>query len=198
MLRAGGVARERVRILSCDAASTSAQAVRSVADVQLVGGGGTDMRVGIDAGNAARPAPHVVIVLTDGDTPWPDRPSRAHLVCAVIGNDARTVSDPGMGVTCADPGRCVVNAVSGDLLRYAQQVLTGTGHAPDQVGERGRRYRRGCGGAGLACGVGSALRIRWSWRANRRRTCRERGMVRSGSASLCRRNGASRCSARTH
>ena len=38
-----------------------------------------------------------------------------------------------MGVECADPGRCVVNAVSGDLLRYAQQVLTGTGHAPDQV-----------------------------------------------------------------
>ena len=26
-----------------------------------------------------------------------------------------------------------MNAVSGDLLRYAQQVLTGTGHAPDQV-----------------------------------------------------------------
>jgi predicted metal-dependent peptidase len=94
VLRAGGVARERVRILSCDAASTSAQAVRSVADVQLVGGGGTDMRVGIDAANAARPAPHVVIVLTDGDTPWPDRPSRAHLVCAVIGNDAALSRTP--------------------------------------------------------------------------------------------------------
>jgi len=38
-----------------------------------------------------------------------------------------------MGVECADPGRCVVNSVSGDLLRYAQQVLTGTSHAPDQV-----------------------------------------------------------------
>ena len=94
VLRAGGVARERVRILSCDAASTSAQAVRSVADVVLVGGGGTDMRVGIDAANAARPAPHVVIVLTDGDTPWPDRPSRAHLVCAVIGNDTALARTP--------------------------------------------------------------------------------------------------------
>lgn len=51
VLRAGGVAQERVRILSCDAKSTSAQAVRSVADVVLVGGGGTDMRVGIDAGH---------------------------------------------------------------------------------------------------------------------------------------------------
>ncbi|MCZ4618339.1 hypothetical protein [Rhodococcus qingshengii] len=26
-----------------------------------------------------------------------------------------------------------MNAVSGDLLRYAQQVLTGTGHEPAQV-----------------------------------------------------------------
>lgn len=89
VLRTSGVARERVRLLSCDAASSSAQPVRSVADVELVGGGGTDMRVGIDAANDARPVPHVVIVLTDGDTPWPERPSRAHLVCAVIGGGDR-------------------------------------------------------------------------------------------------------------
>ena len=43
------------------------------------------MRVGIAAANAARPAPHVVVVLTDGDTPWPERPTRSHLVCAIIG-----------------------------------------------------------------------------------------------------------------
>ena len=42
------------------------------------------MRVGIAAAEAARPAPHVVIVLTDGDTPWPDAPTRAALVCGVI------------------------------------------------------------------------------------------------------------------
>ena len=85
VLKAGGIARDRVRILACDAKSTTAQHVRSVADVTLVGGGGTDMRVGIAAANAARPAPHVVVVLTDGDTPWPDRPTRSHLVCAIIG-----------------------------------------------------------------------------------------------------------------
>ena len=94
MLRAGGVARERVRILSCDAASTSAQAVRSVADVQLVGGGGTDMRVGIDAGNAARPAPHVVIVLTDGGYAVAGSAVAGALVCAVIGNDAALSRTP--------------------------------------------------------------------------------------------------------
>ena len=86
VLRSSGVAREHVRLLSCDAAATTAQRVRSAASVTLTGGGGTDMRVGIEAAEAASPAPHVIVVLTDGDTPWPDVPTRARLVCAVIRN----------------------------------------------------------------------------------------------------------------
>ena len=63
-----------------------------------------------------------------------------------------------MGVECADPSRCVVNAVSGDLLRYAQQVLTGTGHEPAQV-------------ASVVAGTGEdaaarALRAGWECAAN--------------------------------
>lgn len=51
-----------------------------------------------------------------------------------------------------------MNAVSGDLLRYAQQVLTGTGHAPDQV-------------ASVVAGTGEdaaarALRAGWECAAN--------------------------------
>lgn len=88
VLRAGGVAREHIRLLSCDAAATTAQRVRSAATVRLVGGGGTDMRVGITAAESARPAPHVIVVLTDGDTPWPTEPTRARLVCGII--SART------------------------------------------------------------------------------------------------------------
>jgi len=86
VLRSSGVAREHVRLLSCDAAATTAQRVRSATSVRLSGGGGTDMRIGIAAAEAATPAPHVVIVLTDGDTPWPEAPTRARLVCAVISN----------------------------------------------------------------------------------------------------------------
>ncbi|WP_043651031.1 DUF2201 family putative metallopeptidase [Cellulosimicrobium cellulans] len=86
VLRTTGVAREHLRLLSVDAAATTPQRVRSVSAVRLTGGGGTDMRVGIDAAEAATPAPHVVVVLTDGDTPWPDQPTRARLVCAVISN----------------------------------------------------------------------------------------------------------------
>ena len=84
VLRSCGVARELVRLVSCDAAASTVQRVRSAESVRLVGGGGTDMRVGIAAAEAARPAPHVVVVLTDGDTPWPDAPTRAALVCGVI------------------------------------------------------------------------------------------------------------------
>jgi predicted metal-dependent peptidase len=84
VLRAAGVARDRVCVLACDAAASAPRRVRSVADVRLTGGGGTDMRVGIAAASAARPRPDVIVVLTDGYTPWPDVPTRARLVCGII------------------------------------------------------------------------------------------------------------------
>ncbi|GAB2472069.1 DUF2201 family putative metallopeptidase [Xylanimonas ulmi] len=68
VLHASGVAREHLRLLSVDAAATKPQRIRSVASINLTGGGGTDMRVGIAAAEAATRAPHVVIVLTDGLT----------------------------------------------------------------------------------------------------------------------------------
>lgn len=55
----------RVRVLCCDAASSTPREVRSISDVTLTGGGGTDMRVGIDAALAARPASDVIVVFTD-------------------------------------------------------------------------------------------------------------------------------------
>lgn len=98
VLRSSGVAREQVRLLSCDAAAASARRVRSVSDVRLTGGGGTDMRIGIAAAEDASPAPHVVIVLTDGYTPWPDNPTRSRLICAVI-NDHEPANTPSWSAT---------------------------------------------------------------------------------------------------
>lgn len=94
VLRSSVVARERVRLYSCDAATTSAQRVRSATSVRLSGGGGTDMRVGIATAEADRPQPHVIIVLTDGDTPWPDTPTSARLVCGVIRTHPPTGTPP--------------------------------------------------------------------------------------------------------
>lgn len=46
------------------------------------------MRVGIEAALALPERPGVVIVLTDGFTPWPEAPSSAKLVAALIGADS--------------------------------------------------------------------------------------------------------------
>lgn len=85
VLRSSGIARDQVRLVSCDAQSGTVSRVRDATAVQLTGGGGTDMRVGIATAVAQRPTPHVVVVLTDGYTPWPDTPGPARLVCGIIG-----------------------------------------------------------------------------------------------------------------
>jgi len=88
VITAAGVGTQRLMVLACDASVGATTRVRQVEDVQLVGGGGTDMRVGIAAAEAGHPRPDVVVVFTDGYTPWPDRPTRARLVIAIIGGQA--------------------------------------------------------------------------------------------------------------
>ncbi len=66
--------RSRLQLIACDAAAAHARTVVSVADLALVGGGGTDMGVGIEAAAGLRPRMDFVVVFTDGDTPWPSEP----------------------------------------------------------------------------------------------------------------------------
>jgi predicted metal-dependent peptidase len=88
LLRSLGMARQ-VRVLACDTAVGAARRVTSARQVELVGGGGTDMGAGIDAAAALRPRPAVTVVLTDGFTPWPDRPPRGiRVVVALLGDEA--------------------------------------------------------------------------------------------------------------
>jgi len=54
----------------------------------LYGGGGTDMRVGIATALQASPRPQVVIVITDGYTPWDETPPVGARVIAVLTTDA--------------------------------------------------------------------------------------------------------------
>ncbi|MEU9404451.1 VWA-like domain-containing protein [Streptomyces sp. NPDC048281] len=71
MARAVGGRRDLVSVLSCDAAARTVQPLCRAEGIALVGGGGTDLRAGFARALRARPAPDVVVALTDGQTPWP-------------------------------------------------------------------------------------------------------------------------------
>ncbi|MEV1053797.1 VWA-like domain-containing protein [Streptomyces sp. NPDC049887] len=89
VLREVGVRGDRVTVLACDADVHTVSRVASADQVELAGGGGTDMRVGIGAALARPGRPDFVVVLTDGHTPWPDaEPSSCRVVAALIGSAA--------------------------------------------------------------------------------------------------------------
>lgn len=75
--------REGVTVLSVDSAVNTAKKVFTPRQVQLAGGGGTDMGKGIETAAKLRPTPQVCIVITDGETPWPATPPRGMKVIVV-------------------------------------------------------------------------------------------------------------------
>ena len=86
ILRGAGLDRDRVHVLSCDAQVHTVQRVSSARQVELLGGGGTNMGAGIHSALALRPPPSLIVVLTDGYTPWPPRaPKRARVVVGLVG-----------------------------------------------------------------------------------------------------------------
>ncbi|MFF4947981.1 VWA-like domain-containing protein [Streptomyces chattanoogensis] len=88
VLREVGVRGNRVTVLACDADVHAVSRVTATEQITLGGGGGTDMRVGIASALAARDRPNIVVVLTDGYTPWPDEVPSCRLVAALIGPGA--------------------------------------------------------------------------------------------------------------
>jgi predicted metal-dependent peptidase len=68
--RAVGGRRDLVSVVSCDAAARVAQPLCRAEGIELLGGGGTDLRTGF--AKALRGRPDAVVVLTDGQTPWPE------------------------------------------------------------------------------------------------------------------------------
>ncbi|WP_433340371.1 vWA domain-containing protein [Streptomyces sp. CA-253872] len=61
--------RELVKVISCDAAASRATTLCAAADLPLTGGGGTDLRTAFPRALATRP--DTLVLLTDGQTPWP-------------------------------------------------------------------------------------------------------------------------------
>jgi predicted metal-dependent peptidase len=74
VLARAGLRQTQVTVLAVDTQVQATRRVSRAAQIQLAGGGGTDMGAGIAAAAALRPRPSIVIVLTDGFTPWPPQP----------------------------------------------------------------------------------------------------------------------------
>jgi len=79
-----------ITVLSCDAVVHTVEKIFSADKITLVGGGGTDMRVGIEKALQLRPKPELVIVITDGYTPWPDNPPKGVRIIVVLVGDGKT------------------------------------------------------------------------------------------------------------
>ncbi|ONI87024.1 hypothetical protein ALI144C_10330 [Actinosynnema sp. ALI-1.44] len=69
--RSVGGRRDLVSVLSCDAAAHVTHPLCSAEGISLVGGGGTDLRTGFAKVLRTSPRPDTIVVLTDGQTPWP-------------------------------------------------------------------------------------------------------------------------------
>ncbi|KQV09816.1 MULTISPECIES: VWA-like domain-containing protein [unclassified Kitasatospora] len=63
--------RDLVSVLPCDAASGIVHQLCRAEGIPLVGGGGTDLRAGFTRALRTGQRPDVIVVLTDGQTPWP-------------------------------------------------------------------------------------------------------------------------------
>jgi len=85
ILSRAGLRQTQVRVLAVDTNVHAVTRVSRATQVELAGGGGTDMGAGIVAATALRPRPSVIIVLTDGFTPWPTTaPKSAKVVVGVL------------------------------------------------------------------------------------------------------------------
>ena len=96
-----------IEVMSVDMEVHTKQRVGRASQVKLEGGGGTDMGVGLVAACALKPKPDVVVVLTDGQTGWPEtQPNGIRVVIALLCDKGNVPPTP-------DWARTVVAEVAG-------------------------------------------------------------------------------------
>lgn len=87
IMRSAGLGAHGLTAIAVDTAAY-ARRVRRATDIDLVGGGGTNMALGIAAAAVLQPRPELTVVLTDGYTPWPADPVPGmSVIAALIGDD---------------------------------------------------------------------------------------------------------------
>ena len=85
--------REGVHVIACDAKVHWKGKVFKKAQVQALGGGGTDLRVGFDEALKLKPRPQAIIAITDGYTPWPKQAPRGAKTVVALLDDNSSVPD---------------------------------------------------------------------------------------------------------
>lgn len=93
ILASQGINDGSVTVLATDADVHDVGRVRHARDTPLGGGGGTDMTIGIDTAIRLRPRPQLIIVVTDGDTPWPAAPPPIPVIAALVGRSRPALPD---------------------------------------------------------------------------------------------------------
>lgn len=97
--------REGLHVLAVDEVVHTCQKVFRPEQITFAGGGGTNMSTGLEVAANLSPAPQVVIVITDGWTPWPETAPRGMKVIVALTGDgnapdwAKTVKIEKGGVT---------------------------------------------------------------------------------------------------
>jgi predicted metal-dependent peptidase len=104
VLQALGVGRRHLKIVCCDAKAFEAQKVIRARDVELLGGGGTDMGAGLSKAAELRPRPDLIVVLTDGHTPWPVDPPRGIRVIVGLMDPSGSVPQWAKAIPISLPG----------------------------------------------------------------------------------------------
>jgi len=85
-----GVRGKNLKLIQVDTDICSVEEVYNVKKIECYGGGGTDLRVGFKTASTLRPKPNVIIVLTDGYTPWPKSPINASVIVGLISDTEST------------------------------------------------------------------------------------------------------------
>lgn len=91
IVRAVGASR-KVAVIPCSFNAYEVQYVRTPKQVQYVrldGDGGTDLRKGFISAMNLKRRPEIIIVITDGETPWPEhKPKGVRLVLVLLNNQS--------------------------------------------------------------------------------------------------------------
>jgi predicted metal-dependent peptidase len=102
VLRSLGVGGRRLKVVCCDSQAYQAQTVLNPVDLKLLGGGGTDMGAGLAAAAGLKPRPDLIIVITDGFTPWPAAAPQGIRVVIGLMDPAGQTPDWGTVVTVGE------------------------------------------------------------------------------------------------